>query len=214
MISLFIDTCSNKLIVGVVDEDNNKILTFYNEKISGDLSTNIFNVITTCIESANISKYDIKKIYSVVGPGSFTGIRIGVTISKVFAWAQKIKVIPLSSLEVLATTHVATDLVIPMIDARRDCVYGAIYDDKLNCLMEDSYISLESLYNNIPKDKSYNFICDDGITYFDDIKMSDVNIIKIINKHKNDEGINPHILNPRYLKMTEAEANLLSKKND
>lgn len=212
--SLFIDTCNYRLIVAVIDEDNNKILTLHNEKIDGDLSSTIFSVITMCIESANLKKEDIKKIYCAVGPGSFTGVRIGVTIAKTFAWAKNIKAIPVSSLEVLATSHVATDLVIPMIDARRDCVYGGIYDNKLNTIMQDSYISLESLFNNIPKNKTYTFICDDGITYFDDIKMSDVDILKIIEKHKNDEGVNPHLLNPSYLKMTEAEANLLNKKND
>lgn len=212
--SLFIDTCNYRLVVGIIDEEKNEILTMHNEKIDGDLSSNIFNVIITCIESANLKKEDIKKIYCAIGPGSFTGVRIGVTIAKTFAWAKNIKVIPVSSLEVLATSHVATDLVIPMIDARRDCVYGGIYDSELNIIMPDSYISLESLFNNIPKEKSYTFICDDGIRYFDDIEMSNVDILKIVNKHKNDEGVNPHLLNPSYLKMTEAEANLLNKKND
>lgn len=214
MISLFIDTCNYRLIIGIIDENENKVLTLHNEKINGDLSSSIFGIIQTCIDSAGINKEDIKKIYSVIGPGSFTGVRIGVTIAKTFAWAKEIKAVPISSLEVLATTHVATDLVVPMIDARRDCVYGGIYDNELNKIMEDSYISLESLFNNIPKDKSYTFICDDGIKYFDDIKMSEVDIMKIVKKHKDDEGVNPHILNPSYLKMTEAEANLINKKND
>lgn len=212
--SLFIDTCNYRLIVAVIDEENNKVLTIHNEKISGDLSSYIFQVISDCIYSANIKPDDIKKVYSVVGPGSFTGVRIGVTICKTFAWAKKIKCVPISSLEVLASTNVSNELVIPMIDARRDCVYGSIYDRELNPVLVDSYISLESLSNNIPKDKSYTFICDDDITYFDDIKKSDVDVLKVINKHKNDEGVNPHVLNPSYLKMTEAEANLLKKKEN
>ena len=212
--SLFIDTCNYRLIVAVVDEESGKVLTIHNEKIDGDLSAYIFRIIDECISSAGISPDDIKKVYSVVGPGSFTGIRIGVTISKTFAWAKKIKCIPISSLEVLASTSVSTDLVIPMIDARRACVYGAIYDRDLNPVLEDSYISLESLSNNLPKDKSYTFVSDEDINYFADVIESDVDVLKIINKHKKDEGVNPHILNPCYLKMTEAEANLLSKRND
>lgn len=212
--SLFIDTCNYRLIVAVIDEENNKILTIHNEKISGDLSSYIFQVIDDLISAANITPDDIKKVYSVVGPGSFTGIRIGVTISKTFAWAKKIKCIPISSLEVLASTSVSTDLVVPMIDARRACVYGAIYDRDLNPVLEDSYISLESLSNNLPKDKSYTFVSDEDLNYFADVVESNVDVLKIINKYKNDEGVNPHILNPCYLKMTEAEANLLSKKND
>ena len=60
----------------------------------------------------------------------------------------------------------------------------------------------------------HSFISDDNIEYFDSVEESNVDIIKIINKHKNDEGVNPHHLNPEYLKMTEAEANLLNKEND
>ena len=212
--SLFIDTCNYRLIVAIIDENNNEILAIHNEKISGDLSSYIFTVIDDLISAANITPNDINKIYSVVGPGSFTGIRIGVTISKTFAWAKKIKCIPISSLEVLASTNVSTDLVVPMIDARRACVYGAIYDRDLNPVLVDSYISLESLSNNLPTDRSYTFVSDDDIDYFADVKESDVDVLKIVNKHKNEEGVNPHILNPSYLKMTEAEANLLNKKND
>ena len=214
MISLFLDTSNFRLIVGVVDESNNNIITMHNEKLHGDLSTKVFEIIDLCISNANIKPTDIKKIYSVIGPGSFTGVRIGVTIAKTFAWARNIKVIPVSSLEVLATTETDKDFIIPMIDARRGCVYAGIYDKKLNPVIDDAYISLESLKNNLPSGATYSFISDDNIEYFDSVEESNVDIIKIINKHKNEEGVNPHHLNPEYLKMTEAEANLLNKEND
>ena len=214
MISLFLDTSNFRLTVGIINEKENIIKTLYNDELHGDLSVKIFEVIQECINGAEILPEDIEKIYVVTGPGSFTGVRIGVTIAKTFAWAKNKVVIPLSSLETLASTSFETDYVVPMIDARRDCVYAGIYNKDLELVIADSYISLESLKNNLPKDGTCTFITDDNINYFDNIAKSSIDILKIISKHKNDGGVNPHELNPRYLKMTEAEANLLKSKNN
>lgn len=214
MMSLFLDTSNSKLIVGVVDEANGILKTYYNENLDGELSTKVFSVIQKCIDDAGITPDNIEKIYSVVGPGSFTGVRIGVTIAKTFAWAKKIEVIPLSSLEVLASTKVNTKYIVPMIDARRECVYAGVYDNNLNSIVKDSYISLDNLKREIPSDNECTFVSDDDIAYFDGAIASNVDIINIINKHRNDKGINPHNLKPEYLKITEAEANLLKKSND
>ena len=64
------------------------IKTLYNDELHGDLSVKIFEVIQECINGAEILPEDIEKIYVVTGPGSFTGVRIGVTIAKTFAWAK------------------------------------------------------------------------------------------------------------------------------
>lgn len=209
MISLFIDTSNFKLVVGVIDENTNNIVSYYNEILKSDLSSKALDIIKECIDNSNITPNDIDKIYAVVGPGSFTGVRIGVTIAKTFAWSLNKKVIPISSLEVLATTAVKTEYSVPMIDARREAVFAGIYDEKLNRLFEDSYISLEYLKNKLPE--SYTFISDDQINGLN-IEKSNIDILKIVEKHKNDIGINPHELVPSYLKITEAEANL--SKND
>ena len=214
MISLFLDTSNSKLIVSVIDEEKNYVKTMYNDELKADLSVRIFEIIQKCIDDADILPTNIDKIYVVTGPGSFTGVRIGVTIAKTFAWAKNKKVIPISSLETLASTKFDTPYVVPMIDARRDCVYSGIYDRNLNSLMADSYISLESLKNNLPKDGLCTFVTDNNINFFDNTIKSEIDVLKIINKHKDDTCINPHELNPRYLKMTEAEANLLKSQNN
>ena len=145
MISLLLDTSNFKLVVAVVDEDKNEVLSYYNEKLNSDLSVKVFEVIKQCIDNANIIPNEIDKIYSITGPGSFTGVRIGVTICKTFAWTLNKKVIPISSLELLASTNTNYELNVAMIDARRDCVYAGVYDNKLNTVIEDRYISIEQL---------------------------------------------------------------------
>ncbi len=214
MISLFLDTSNFRLTVSVINEKENIIKTLYNDEMHGDLSVKIFKVIQECINNAEILTDDIEKIYVVTGPGSFTGVRIGVTIAKTFAWAKKKVVIPISSLETLASTNFETSYIVPMIDARRDCVYAGIYNKNLESVMADAYISLESLKNNLPKDGTCTFVTDDTINYFDNTINSNIDVLKIVNRHKNDSGVNPHELNPRYLKMTEAEANLLKSNNN
>ena len=210
MISLFIDTSNFKLLVGVVDEDNNKILSFYNEEVKGDMSSKALCVVRDSLDQLNLKPQNVDKIYVVNGPGSFTGVRIGVTIAKTFAWALKKTIIPISSLELLASTEVDTDYVAGLIDARRDAVYAGIYSKNLDIYYEDRYVTLEEFKTAIPS--SITLISDDTIN-LDGIKESNVDILKVINKHKNDMGTDPHHLNPSYLKITEAEANL-NKKND
>lgn len=210
MMSLFIDTSNFKLVIGVVDETAKIVKAYYNEILKGDLSSKIFDVLKKCIDESNIVPNDIEKIYVVTGPGSFTGVRIGVTIAKTYAWSLKKKVIPISSLEVLASTKCSTKYVVPMIDARRDAVYAGIYDNELNTKLSDTYIALEDLNNKLPDD--YTIVSDDTIQNYNTIE-SEIDILKIVNKHMNDVGVNPHELKPNYLKLTEAEVNL-KKRND
>lgn len=212
MISLLLDTSNFKLVVAIVDEEKNEVLSYYNEKLNGDLSVKVFEVIKQCIDNANIIPNDIDKIYSVTGPGSFTGVRIGVTICKTFAWTLNKKVIPISSLELLASTNTDYELNVAMIDARRDCVYAGVYDTELNTIIEDRYVSIEQLLLEL-KDKNYILITDDDFENINKIN-SKIDILKVINKHKNDVSVNPHSLNPTYLKITEAEAKLQTKNND
>ena len=207
MMSLFIDTSNFKLIVGVINEKDNKVCSYYNDVLKSDLSEKALVVIKECIDKAKIRPIDIDKIYVVNGPGSFTGVRIGVTIAKTYGWSLNKKVIPVSSLEVLSSCDTDKKYVASLIDARRGYVYAGIYDNSLKAYRKDKYIELEEFKRIIPKDSI--IVSDDDI---EGVEKSNINILKVVNKHKNDIGINPHELVPSYLKITEAEANL--KKND
>ena len=207
MMSLFIDTSNFKLIVGVINEKDNKVCSYYNDVLKSDLSEKALVVIKECIDKAKIRPIDIDKIYVVNGPGSFTGVRIGVTIAKTYGWSLNKKVIPVSSLEVLSSCDTNAKYVASLIDARRGYVYASIYDNSLKVYRKDKYIDLEEFKRIIPKDSI--IVSDDDI---EGVEKPNINILKVVNKHKDDTGINPHELVPSYLKITEAEANL--KKND
>jgi len=203
---LFIDTSSANVVVAIVKDTN--IVSCFNKKVDLDLSVNILPIISKIFDESKMVPNDIDTIFVVNGPGSFTGIRIGVTIAKTYAWSLKKKIIPISSLEFIATTRVNEEYIIPLIDARRGYVYAGIYDSKLNIKNNDEYISLEELTKKAPKNSIYVSYDDVNI---DHIKPN-VDVVRLIQKHINDKDINAHILNPNYLKMTEAEENLCKEK--
>lgn len=200
---LFIDTTTSYPVVAVSDGCN--IKDIYNSKIDSDISVSIFSIIDNMFKKLNITPKDIKTIMVSNGPGSFTGTRIGVTIAKVYGYSFNIKVIPVSSLEVLATTKVDYDYIVPIIDARRGYVFGGIYDNELNSILNDSYISLEELNSHLA-DKSFIYVSNDNFEF--NVLKPAIDLMKVVNKHIKDEGINPHKLNPNYLKKTEAEEKL------
>lgn len=204
MKSLFIDTASNRIILALLND--HKVLVEINEENDHSLSSRIFPLIDKLLSEGNCKVDDIKRIYVVHGPGSFTGIRVGVTIAKTYAWAKKLEIIPISELELLATTPYATDYIVPYIDARREAVYAGIYNIDGD-VVEDSYITIEDLKKKYPTGTicsvSYDS-CDLGIEQIE----PHINIEKLVEKHKNDHPMNPHEVNPMYLKRTEAEENL------
>lgn len=207
---LIIDTCTSSLIISIVQND--KVLAIHEKKLNSDMSTKMIPVMQELFEKLNMKPESIDKIFIAVGPGSFTGIRIGVTVAKTFAWALNIPIVPFSSLEMLATTNIAEDYIVPIIDARRNFVYAGIYDEHLTVVEKDQYINIDDLKNRL-KDKNYRFISNDK---FENIAVTEpsINILKIVEKYKNSTGINPHKINPNYLKLTEAEINLKNDSQD
>ena len=204
MISLLIDTSTSNLTVSIINKQ--EVIYKYQETILSDMSSKLLPIIDNGLKELDLKLENIDKIFVVNGPGSFTGIRVGVTVAKTIAWALKKDIIPLSSLELIATTNTSKKYIVPMIDARRNNVFAGIYDNNLNCIKEDKLISRDELSN---LNDDYEFVSYDNIA---GVIKPNIDILKIVNKHINDEGINPHNLNPNYLKLTEAEENKL--KND
>lgn len=201
MISLLIDTCTKNVCIALFKDKTLMDKVVYSNQI--DLSSNFMVLINNIFSKDNVKIEDVDKFFVAVGPGSFTGIRIGVTCAKVMAWALKKDVIPFSSLELLATVDSNNDYIVPLIDARRGYVFAGIYDNHLNCIMNDAYIKLDDLLEKIENDKSTTYVSLDNFDL--ETILPEYNVNKIIEKHFNDTPINPHSLNPNYLKKTEAE---------
>ena len=91
-------------------------------------STNLMPMIDTALAASGMALKDMDRIAVVTGPGSFTGVRIGVAAAKGFAWGGEIPCYGISTLEAMAETlGIYQGYVCPCMDARRSQVYNALF---------------------------------------------------------------------------------------
>lgn len=199
---LFLDTSSTIITVALLENLN--IVKLIQEENDHQLSSRIFPIIDDAFNSVNWNINDIERIFVVNGPGSFTGIRIGVTIAKVLAWANNIPISTISELELLATTKHNQKFIISCIDARREAVFAGVYDNMGNVL-GDQYITISKLNDIIEEKEDIVAVSYDDLELKCDVIKPEINLKMIVDKHLNDECLNPHEVNPIYLKLTEAE---------
>ena len=211
MTIFYIDTSSKYLYTGVVKDS--KLLCEKKKCLSKDMSLYVVSEIDEMFKTVNIEPKDINKIIVVNGPGSFTGIRIGVTLAKIMAWGLSIPITTISSLEAMKESiNEENSLLVPIIDARRNACYAAIYNGN-ECILEGEYLTLEKLFLFLKGlQKDYVFISNDKFL-FDTIKY-EPDILKIVLKYQDRKEIPAHIVNPLYLKLTEAEENKLKEVNE
>lgn len=203
MIDLLVDTSLSYIRIALFKDNN--LLDFIDEYVDRDLSKLFCVRVKEILVKNSLSFKDINNIYSVTGPGSFTGIRIGLTFVKVLAFSLNKKVVPISELQILASTPFNTKYVVPVIDARRGFVFAGVYDNELNNILDDSYINIEDLFNKIDL-SDVTFVSYNDFS-FDTVKPN-IDFIKVYLKNKNRNSVESHFLVPNYLKKTEAEEKL------
>lgn len=206
MTIFYIDTTSSYLYTGIVKD--NILLASRKDNLGKELSVYAVSIVNDMFNEVNIKPSDIDKIMVVNGPGSFTGIRIGVTLAKIFAWAKKVPITTITSLEAMSKSIKTDKLIVPIINARRGACYGAIYDNDKE-ILEGQYMSVEKLKMFLSGlNREYVFVSGDNFDF--EVVGYDPDILNIVNTYSNNENINPHMVNPVYLKLTEAEENRLN----
>lgn len=127
---LAIDTSSSVCSVAILEDDK---LIDKNEIDDGKThSENLMPLLDEVLKRNSIDIKDINMIACTVGPGSFTGIRIGVATIKPIAEVLNIKVASVMSLEALARNVESEETIVSLIDARNDQVYCGIFDKDYN----------------------------------------------------------------------------------
>lgn len=203
---LYIDTSSSYLYTAIVEDD--KLISEIKEEFGQNLSEVALPKIASMFKDNNMTANEIDKIIVVNGPGSFTGIRIGITIAKVYAWSLNIPITTITSLEAMALSSNSNKVHIPMINARRGYVFAAVYDEDSKEIIKPQHIKLEDLLKQVNEIEDYEIISNDEFD-FDEVSKYNPNILKIVLFFKDKEEINPHAVNPDYLKLTEAEESKL-----
>ena len=207
MITLFIDTCHHNLIVGVYKDTEELILM--HEDNDNHLSERLLPLIEKAMNSINLDINNVDNIIVANGPGSFTGVRIGVTVAKTLAYSLGCPIHTVSELLVMSSGNYTTKYVVPLIDARRDAVYGAMYSNN-EVIINDTYIPFNDLLNEIKTKISLDDITFVSYEDFEDIKVEipKIDLTPIIKNNLASEGTLCHLVNPNYLKKTEAEEKL------
>lgn len=148
MIWLGIDTSNVPLSVAVVKD--NQLLVEWTSSIKVTHSVGAMPAIEEALKQASIKPAEIDVIAVAEGPGSYTGVRIGVTIAKTLAWTLKIPVVGVSSLQTLAGNgSLFNGLICPIMDARRDNVFSAIYTNEVITDLADGHYALETILEKL-----------------------------------------------------------------
>ena len=201
MISLFIDTSSSDVSIAILN--NNKILSSIQKTIPNQHSIYTVSFIDKSLKSAKLKPKDIQKIMVVTGPGSFTGVRIGVTIAKVYAYLEKIEIIPISSLKSrsISCSH---DYCLSIIDAHHDNYYIGLYNKNNEEVIKEQFLDKKSVVELI--EKYHPKIVSDlnGMIDKYEYPKQELDIPKIEKYYQKEQSKNPHMVNPNYLKLPQA----------
>lgn len=123
---LAIETSNRPLSVAVLDDT--KVLATTTTNVGRNHSSTLLPIIEKSISQAGLTADDLDRVVVAAGPGSYTGLRIGVTTAKTLAFTLHKELVGLSSLAVLAGNIVTEgQLVAPLFDARRDNIFTGLY---------------------------------------------------------------------------------------
>lgn len=175
---LAIDTSSKNATVAIA-EDEKKLIELNNadEKTH---SQKLMPMIDEAFKKTNLSLDDINLIACCLGPGSFTGVRIGIATAKAFADSKNILAVGVNSLEELAYNLNTTGNICALIDAGHDNVYAGFFqiekdgNNRLQIIKEDlTFLTLKDENNKISEKKLLEFLAkniqentEDNIIYF------------------------------------------------
>ncbi|CAN5262913.1 tRNA (adenosine(37)-N6)-threonylcarbamoyltransferase complex dimerization subunit type 1 TsaB [soil metagenome] len=159
---LSIDTTTETAIIAISQE--NKVLAFSENREQKEHASFIHITIQRLLTELNISIAKMDAIAVSAGPGSYTGIRVGMATAKGLAYSLNIPLILLNTLELLALSaiqwvEIPSDFYFcPMIDARRMEVFTALYDDTLRVVLPPSAIIIDGTFlKDFPTDKKVIF---------------------------------------------------------
>ncbi len=148
---LAVDTSSAICSVALLDDD--RLIDEINLDNGRTHSENLMPLVDEIIRKNNLTVNDIEFIACCVGPGSFTGIRIGVSSIKAIAEVLNVKLAQVTSLETLAANVENEETIVSLIDARNNQVYCGIFDKEYNLKEEALADDINEAINHI---KQYN----------------------------------------------------------
>ncbi|OAS84689.1 MULTISPECIES: tRNA (adenosine(37)-N6)-threonylcarbamoyltransferase complex dimerization subunit type 1 TsaB [Metabacillus] len=224
---LAIDTTNYVLGIALVDEGN--VIGEYITNLKKNHSVRAMPAIDRLLSDCDVTPQQLDKIVVATGPGSYTGVRIGVSIAKTMAWSLKIPIVGVSSLEVLAANgRYFNGFISPIFDARRGQVYTGLYqyaNGGLVTIKNDQNLLLAD-WLKILEDKKERvlFVGNDVVIHKETIvstlgDMGEFGQVTLNNPRPSELGLigltkeasDVHSLVPNYIRLAEAEAKWLEQ---
>jgi len=216
---LAIETAVKVCSVCIIDI-NQHILSLKEEVGLNNHASKLGVLIDEAIKESKIQYNDLSAVAVSSGPGSYTGLRIGVSSAKGLCYAGDIPLIQIDTLKAMAfnlkeKNNIERNIFYqPMIDARRMEVYTSVYDKNLNIVKNTSADIIDNKYFDSIKEKDIFIVGGDGAGKIKDIFKTKDNIIfsdEVINssfsvaklaceKYKNSDFVDKVYFEPFYFK--------------
>ncbi|MCC5804393.1 tRNA (adenosine(37)-N6)-threonylcarbamoyltransferase complex dimerization subunit type 1 TsaB [Rossellomorea vietnamensis] len=229
MTILSIDTSNYPFGVALIEED--KVIGEYITYMKKNHSVRAMPAVEQLLKDCGVEAKELTKIVVANGPGSYTGVRIGVTLAKTLAWSLNIPLVPVSSLATLASSgRYFQGFIVPLFDARRGQVYTGLYEfqgDRLVCVEEDRNIMLDEWATKLKElDKELLFVGNDVSIHNGMIKEvlgDQARIAPFVSHNPRPSELayiglglkemTAHEVLPNYIRMAEAEVKWLEAQN-
>ncbi len=229
MLCLSLETSTKSCSVALVEDDK----TLGEVVLNNDMthSQTLIPAVDMLLNLAQKKLEDVDLMGVAVGPGSFTGLRIGIATVKGLAFGRRIPVVGVSTLEGLAqNSNCINSYVVPILNARRNQVYTALYQyntDKYQGLINECVIKLDELVDKLLAFEGNFTFTGDGVPIFKKQLMEylgkraqfipEFNCIPkatsigflAIKRFNEKGGDDLFTIKPEYLRLSEAERNLL-----
>lgn len=189
MYTLFLSTFDKIITIGLLK--NGEVISELTKESSKNHSIHTMPMIDEILKTNNLLPSYLNEIIVVNGPGSFTGVRIGVTIAKTLAYTLNIPIKTITSLKAYAISNDKETNKLVTIEDLKGKYVG--YFDKNNNLLSDYTYLKNDEYETYIKDKEQYLI-----------KNNTFDLNKIYKVLKTEDSINPHIVNPIYIKGIDA----------
>lgn len=200
--------------------------------LSGQLrhATELFTCCQSLLQHIGHNPIEVNQIYISAGPGSFTGIRISVTMAKMFAFAANTKIVAISTMDVISEnatefykdTGKQAEQIAVILDAKRNQFYVAVYQNSetgWTKILDDCLMTAKQFRERFVGGNQKTWLLGEGLVYYKDDFMGDqIDLIPeeywypkarnvyIIGSRKalENQFTDPKTLVPFYLRQTEA----------
>lgn len=152
---LSFDSSNKALSVAILDNESMLAETTINIKKNHSIS--LMPTIDFLMASVGLEPQDLERIVVAEGPGSYTGLRVAVATAKTLAYTLGIELVGVSSLYALTDCGKVDELIVPIIDARRQHVYAGFYR-KGKAQREDTYMSFSDVLSGLHDEEHVHFV--------------------------------------------------------